>query len=319
MLLAASSAIAQPSDADILFRRVAELRQSGQYEAALRLATQAAEREDGPRAQGEIALCEVAMERWVAAETHLVAALAAPDDPWVSRRRLTLDGTLADVRQHLARVEFVRGPEGARVEVGGVALGVLPFREPVRVASGNVEIVVRAPGYREYRRAVQLFAGATHFEEVLMEPLQAAARQAPTAPPACGPGLVLRAGLCYAAEPAEGDDGGVRAGAVLLWGGAAATLVAAATAIGLGADGDRIAQGYIDRCATVYRPDCAGAYADAQQTLDGRAPAVNALIAVALVSAAVSVTGLVLELGARRRRPPVVALRVLPGAVRVSW
>lgn len=312
---------AQPSDVDILLRRAGELRQNGQYEQALRLATQAAEREESPRTTGEIALCEVALERWVDAERHLAAALARANDPWVSRRRLTLDGALADVRQHLARVELVQGVAGARVEINGVAVGVLPIREPVRVASGNVEIVVRAEGYRDYRRAVQLYGGATHFEEVLMEPLRAASRAEPTATPRCGPGFVLRDGLCYVVPSA--DDGASRgsvAGRVLLWGGIAVTVIAGATAIGLGVDGERSAQDYLDRCGgTMFRATCEAEFATTQDFLDGRATVVNAMWAVAAVGVAASITGAVLEFGGRRRRAPRANVRVLPGALRVSW
>lgn len=316
VLAAPLAAHAQPSDADILLRRAAQLRERGQYEDALRLAARAVEVEDSGRTRGEVVLCEVALERWVDAERHLEAVLATPDDPWVSRRRLSLDATLADVRGHLGRVELVRGPAGARVEINGAAAGTLPLREPIRVPSGRLLIVVRAEGYRDYRREVQLFAGGTHFEEVLMESLRPAAREpAPVA--ACGPGLVMRGGLCYAPTP-PGSADGVRAGQVLLWGGVALSAAAALTAIGLGADGDRIAGAYTERCGQVYRPDCAAEHAAAQESLGTRAAAVNAMIAVSIVGAGAAVVGAVLEFGGRRRRGPT-ALRVLPHGVELRW
>lgn len=316
-VLAAPAAVcAQSSDADILLRRASELRESGQYEDALRLASQAVEREGGARALGEVAGCEVALERWVAAERHLTELLAL-DDPWVSRRRLTLDAALADVRGHLARVELVRGPAGATVEINGAPVGALPLREPVRVASGAVVIVVRAEGYLDYRREVQVYAGGTHFEEVLMESSRPAAR-GPVTVARCGPGLVLRRGLCYAAPRPEAE-GGVRVGAVLLWGGVAVTGVAALTAIGLGADGDRIASAYTDRCGGAYRADCAAEFSAARETLDGRAAAVNAVIGVAVAGAIAAVVGAVLEVRARRSPLPVALLRVHPGGVEVRW
>lgn len=306
---------AQSSDADILLRRAAELREAGQYEDALRLATQAIEREGGARALGELAANELALERWVAAERHLEELLAL-DDPWVSRRRLTLEATLGDVRTHLARVAFARGPAGATVEINGSPVGTLPIGEPVRVASGRVQIVVRAEGYPEYRRDVQVYAGATHFEEVLMESLRPASR-APSPATTCGPGLILRGGLCYSATPP--DTGGLRPSAVALWGGVAVAGVAALTAIGLGADGDRIAGAYTERCGTAYRADCASEFAAAQDTLSGRATAVNALIAVTVIGAGAAVVGAVLELRARRHRAPVAVLRAHPAGIEVRW
>lgn len=320
VLSAPAASWADPSDVDILLRRVAELRQSGQYEQALRLATQAMEREEGPRTLGEVALCEVAMQRWIDAERHLQTVLAAEGDPWVAQRRMTLEGALGDVRQHLARVEVVQGPPGARVEVNGVAAGVLPIREPVRVVSGRVEIVVRAEGFRDYRRVVQVYAGGTHYEEVLMESLRPASRVEPVAAPRCGPGFVLRAGLCYAVPRAEeGGDGRSIAGRVLLWGGVGLTVIAGVTAIGLGVDGDRSAQDYIDRCGgAVPRPTCDAEYAATQDHLDGRATAVNAMWAVAAVGVVATVTGVVMEVSGRRRRS-WATVRALPGALQVTW
>jgi hypothetical protein len=315
VLAAPLAAYAQPSDADILLRRATQLRERGQYEDALRLANRAVEVEDSGRTRGEVALCEVAMERWVDAERHLEAVLASPDDPWVSRRRLSLDATLADVRGHLGRVELVRGPAGARVEINGVAAGVLPLREALRVPSGQLVIVVRAEGYRDYRRDVQLFAGGTHFEEVLMESLRPATREPPPVA-ACGPGLVMRGGLCYAPTPPE-SAGSVRAGQVLLWGGVALGAAAALTAIGVGADGDRIAGAYTERCGQVYRSDCAAEYAAAQESLGSQAAVVNAMIAVSVVGVGAAVVGAVLEFGGRRRGP--TALRVSPQGVSLRW
>ncbi len=316
VLAAPLAAYAQPSDADILLRRATQLRERGQYEDALRLATRAVEVEDSGRTRGEVALCEVSLERWVDAERHLEAVLASPDDPWVSRRRLSLDATLADVRGHLGRVELVRGPAGARVEINGVAAGVLPLREALRVPSGRLVIVVRAEGYRDYRRDVQLFAGGTHFEEVLMESLRPATREPPQVA-ACGPGLVMRGGLCYAPTPPE-SAGGVRAGQVLLWGGVALAAAAGLTGVALGADGDRIAGAYTERCGQVYRPDCAAEHAAAQEDLGSHATVVNAMIAVSVVGVGAAIVGAVLELGGRRRPGPT-ALRMMPHGVELRW
>lgn len=316
LLAAPAITLAQPSDADILLRRAAQLRESGQYEDALRLAGRAAELEDSGRARGEIALCEVALERWVDAERHLEALLSS-GDPWVARRRLSLEATLSDVRTRLARVELVRGPAGATVELNGVARGTLPLPQALRVAAGRLAIVVRAPGYRDYRREVQLFAGGTHFEEVLMESSRPATREPPPQAVTCGPGLVMRGGLCYAPET-DGAQRGVRPGAVLLWSGVVVTAVAGLTAVGLGADGDRIASAYTDRCGQVFRPECGLEYASARDTLSGRAAAVNALIVVSALGAGAAVVGAVLELNARRRRT-TAAVRVLPVGVEVRW
>lgn len=318
LLAAPALATAQPSDADILLRRAAELRDTGQYEQALRLVAQAAEREDSPRVTGERALCEVALGRWVEAEQHLVETLAAVDDAWVARRRLTLDTTLADVRQHLGRVDFGRAPPGATAEINGSSVGNLPLRAPARVASGDVTLVVRAPGHREYRRTVQVLGGATHYEDVLMEPIAPPTRNAPPTT-ACGPGLVLRDGLCYARTPPP-ELASANVGARLaLWGGFAVALVAGGVATGLALDGDRSARDYAERCGGASpRASCLQEYSTTQEFLDGRAAVVNALIAIAGVGFVAGVTGLALELGAPRARARA-SLRVVPGAMVLRW
>ena len=97
-------------------------------------------------------------------------------------------------------------------------------------------------------------------------------------------------------------------------------LAAAAglTGVALGADGDRIAGAYTERCGQVYRPDCAAEHAAAQEDLGSHATVVNAMIAVSVVGVGAAIVGAVLELGGRRRPGPT-ALRMMPHGVELRW
>src|SRR5262249_14834291 len=78
-----------------------------------------------PRALAQIGLAEQALGRWVDAELHLTAALAADGDSWIDQHRTSLSEALRFVGEHLATLDVV-GPPGAEVRVDGRVVGTLP-------------------------------------------------------------------------------------------------------------------------------------------------------------------------------------------------
>src|SRR3982751_2270792 len=74
---------ARADDAEPLIRRGIELRRAGRDAEALEQFRQANQLAPSPRAAAQIGLAEQALGRWLDADGHLRAALAAPSDPWI--------------------------------------------------------------------------------------------------------------------------------------------------------------------------------------------------------------------------------------------
>jgi hypothetical protein len=163
--------------AEELIRRSIEARRAGDDQGALRLLRQAYADGQTPHAAGQLGLCEQAMGLWAEAEAHVVEALKAANDPWVRKNHAVLIEDVSVIRSHLARVEVHGEPAGARVTINGKDVGALPLAEPVRVAAGDVDIAVAAPGLATARKSVHVEAG--QYEHVT---LSAAAAPATTAP-----------------------------------------------------------------------------------------------------------------------------------------
>src|SRR5262245_14916190 len=75
---------AQDAGDDSIARGVA-LRRQGRNAEALAEFQKAYARDPSPRALAQIALAQQALGNWVVAETGLVDALAARNDPWIQR------------------------------------------------------------------------------------------------------------------------------------------------------------------------------------------------------------------------------------------
>nr|MBK7069462.1 PEGA domain-containing protein [Deltaproteobacteria bacterium] len=155
MTLASSPTWAQTSLNAQISRGVA-LRRQGRDAAALEVFQSAWRSSRAPRALAQVALAEQALGRWVAAEAHLVEALAAARDPWVRSRLAILQSALAEIRRHVGRLDVVGEPSGAEVVLDGAVVGQLPLSTMLRVPTGSLTFTVRSEGYFPVTRTVQV-------------------------------------------------------------------------------------------------------------------------------------------------------------------
>lgn len=212
-------------DAETLVKEGIELRRLGNDDGALKKFEAAFALEQTPRNAAQLGLCEQALGRWAAAERHLSLAIQAHSDPWVAKYRKVLRDSLEAAKEHVARVEFVGGPQGAQVLVNGEDAGTLPMSEPFKTGAGRVHLVVTAPGYDRWTSTLSLPGG--HYQRVVVEMI-------PTVKPASAP--VIRNEAFAASKP--DDDGAVPALqkhdqdasedsriSPWIWGGAAAAVV----------------------------------------------------------------------------------------------
>jgi hypothetical protein len=171
---------------DTLVNQGVELRRNGDDQGALALLLQAYALDHAPRAAGQLGLCEQALGRWADADVYITEALKAETDAWVKKNRRTLEDALVIVKSHIARVEIEGEPEGAEIWVNGVLAGKLPLAAPVRVAAGEVEIELRAPGFAREAKTMRLEAGQ-YQRIVLRASKQVVAPPAPPPPSAAPP------------------------------------------------------------------------------------------------------------------------------------
>ncbi len=173
-----SVACAQRTDADALISRGNALRRAGRDEDALPLYRQAWEVSRSPYARAEIALAEAATGRWREAADDLDAALAAPD-AWIARHRGVLDAVRSTIAQHLGTLELTCDVAHATVDVDGRTVGVTPLPSPLRLAEGEVTVVVRADGRPLVTRRLTITANATTREHVSLASTEIARAEPP--------------------------------------------------------------------------------------------------------------------------------------------
>lgn len=149
--------LAEPN-ADALIAQGLELRRQGLAPAALPLFQRAHALAPTPRTVGQLGLVEASLQRWLDAEAHLVRALEAPADAWVSGNRKLLDKALAVTRRHIGEL-VVEGPAGAHVFVSGRGSKKLPLAEPIRVAEGEVRVSAIAAGFKQLIQTVHVRGG----------------------------------------------------------------------------------------------------------------------------------------------------------------
>lgn len=153
-----------PPEADALITEGIALREQGKDEEALERFRKADALSSTPRSRAQIALAEQALGLWVAAEEHLVSALAKVDDPWIVKNRGPLEGALETIRKHLGTLEVRGGVAGAEVLVDGKRIGSMPVT--ARVEAGQRTLLVRAQGYHATSRVVQIPPGASARETI---------------------------------------------------------------------------------------------------------------------------------------------------------
>jgi hypothetical protein len=162
LMLAGRAAAATPSDqAEALIGEGVKLRVEGRHAEALDLFSKAHGLAPSGRTLAQIGLAEGSLRRWIDAETHLAAALAAHDIPWIENRRNrdALEQALTSIRTHIGTLSVI-GPEGAEVTVDGQAVGRLPIPGPIRLAEGNVHVRGSALGHQPAEVEVTIAGGA---------------------------------------------------------------------------------------------------------------------------------------------------------------
>lgn len=303
-MVGAGPAHAQDADdVDFLARRANDRCRRGEYERALDLFRQALDHGRTGRALGEMGSCELRVTRWADAEAHLREALALPDDEWVRRHRGDLVTWLAEAQSHVGRLMLTGGVPGLEVRVGDRAVTPWPMTEPMALPPGPTAVEASAPGYRTWRRTLEVTGGNTVSEVIGMEREPVMEPSAPaTQSVACGAGLVLRGGLCYAPEGGPAARRGVSGWQVAIGIGASIAVVAGALAVGFGVDGASTESDYLLRCGgEAVSPGCVRDRVDTQSELDARASLVNGLVAVTAVGAALAVTALIVDRSAPAR------------------
>ncbi len=136
-----------------------DLRKRGRDAAALPEFQRAYEMSKSPRAAGQLGLCEHALGAWTDAQGHLVEGLQTSADPWISKNRAALEGSLRIVRQHIGTLNITGGPPGADVLVGGRSVGRLPLEHSVSVNAGYVALEIRAAGYANFHQTLPIATG----------------------------------------------------------------------------------------------------------------------------------------------------------------
>jgi hypothetical protein len=174
---------AQPADPEEWLRQGVALRKEGKDEAAYALFQRAVAASPTPRAYAHLGAAEQALGRWVDADEHLRAALAATDDPWIVRYRIALEEAARYVGGHIGLLE-VAGTSGTELTVNGRLAGRLPLAQPLRLPAGPVAIEARLPGLATVVRVTNLPPGGTARE--LFE-IQRPVAAAPLPPPTPAP------------------------------------------------------------------------------------------------------------------------------------
>lgn len=127
-----------------------------------------------PRGAAQLGLCNHALGRWIESQRYISEALRAKKDPWVIKNREILSQSLEAVKTRIGFVALQGDPAGASVKVNGAVVGQLPLSAPIRVVAGDVEVSVRAPGYRSWQSTVAVKGGESSelFVTLEKEPIQ---------------------------------------------------------------------------------------------------------------------------------------------------
>jgi hypothetical protein len=157
------------NSADALIDKGIELRRQGNHSSALELFERAYALEPSPLAMAQRGLAEQPLKRWADSETHLLAALATPNDPWVAKNRVHLEFALSKVREHIGELVLTGSPAGAEVWVNGASRGKLPLGAPLRVGEGEVQMQVTAPGYQPLVSSTRVAGGGKAAVSVQLE------------------------------------------------------------------------------------------------------------------------------------------------------
>ena len=165
------AAAGDADDADALVKHGLLLRRQGKDTEALDEFGRAYALHPTPRGRAQIALAEQALGHWVEAEQHLVEALGASDDVWISANRAPLESGLANIRTRLGWLEVTADVPTAELWVNDVRVGTLPLERPIRLEAGSAVVEVRADGHAPTRRITAIEPGGSAREAVHLVPL----------------------------------------------------------------------------------------------------------------------------------------------------
>lgn len=232
LVMAATMRPARAERAADLIQEGVALRRKGDDEGALRRFQKAFDLEKSPRAQGQMGLAEQALGRWVQAYQDLSHALEAATDPWVGKNATTLRGALADVGEHVGKLDILGGSPDADVSVDGVTRGKLPLASPLILPIGVVSLRLSGAGLVPVQRSTEIRAHQVTRES--FDALAAASSPPPVAPPepvalpvavTTTPVAAPRAAEAPPSSPDRGGPSAARASAKwIAWGGAAVAL-----------------------------------------------------------------------------------------------
>jgi hypothetical protein len=177
LLVGMASSLAYAADsptaqADALITAGFKLRLQGKNTEALDLFLKAHAIAPSAKTLAQIGSLEVALRRWVEAESHLDQGLARHDSPWIEvpKNRELIERTLVEARQQIGRVQ-VRGTAGASVTIGGHPVGTLPLAAPVHVAAGSVHVEVAETGFRPAQRDLAVQGGTEQTVDFALVPM----------------------------------------------------------------------------------------------------------------------------------------------------
>jgi hypothetical protein len=150
----ASAADATMADVEKLIKKGGDLRRQGQDQAALPLYQKAYELAATPRTAAQLALCEMQLGYYLAAESHFTEALAGRSD-WLNKNRAVIEQALENTQKQVGDLVVSGSPSGAEVIVNGKSAGTLPL-DTVRIVAGQVKVEVRSPGYSDSSETVMV-------------------------------------------------------------------------------------------------------------------------------------------------------------------
>jgi hypothetical protein len=145
--------------AEALIRQGVQLRAEDQTARALPIFQEAYRVARTPRTAAQLGLCELELRDYVDAERHLAEALATPQHPWIARNKRVLSRQLESARANIGELVLTVSPVGADVFIDKKALDPALLSGPIRLAKGEVEVEVRAPGYQSESETIAIAAG----------------------------------------------------------------------------------------------------------------------------------------------------------------
>ena len=147
------------TEAEDHVKRGVALRRAGNDVAALREFQKAWDITQTPRTSAQLGLCQQSLGQWAPAQARLLEALAAKEDPWITKNRMALEKALASAREHIGHLSVVGDPKGAEVLIGGRVVGTFPLSDPIAVSEGTVDVEVRAGKFQSVTRSAKVDAG----------------------------------------------------------------------------------------------------------------------------------------------------------------